>query len=170
MKKILALAVLMLFCSQAFAGELIIEKVGARKAKKADTSYSYPNSNSSYNTSYSKSNFVRTGDSQQSVLQRMGKPDVVSNGADGSQVWVYTQVKKVPGSQMLSRSGISSSSPASFNSQLASNGFGGSLYGGDSNNSRVMFTEEPEFETTSLKIKFNRNGVVESYTSDERNL
>ena len=165
MKKILALAVLMLFCSQAFAGELIIEKVGARKAKKANTSYSDVN----YSSSYSKSNFVRQGDSQQSVLQRMGKPDVVSNGADGSQVWVYTQVKKVPGSQMLSRSGISSSSPASFNSQLASNGFGGSLYGGDSNNSRAIFTDEPEFETTTLKIKFNRNGVVESYTSDERN-
>ena len=112
---------------------------------------------------------VVTGDSQNTVVQKMGRPDIVTTLNDGTQLWVYSQPVRRSSSDSMSRNSVITPGPSSFNQQIAMNGFGGNMYTGLSQAQMVpVEVEEDAMMTKTTKIKFNADGIVEdlSETTD----
>jgi len=106
---------------------------------------------------------VVVGDSESTVVQKMGNPDIITNVNDGTQIWIYSQpVSRANSYASANRTAITPG-PASFNQQIASNGFGQNMYTNTPITQivPVEFDEEAVTRRT-IKIKFNQNGIVEN--------
>lgn len=114
-----------------------------------------------------KSNYqqISNGDTQDTVIQKMGQPNIVTELNDGSQLWVYTRVTKSANTRGASANtnNTMSMGTSAFNAQIASNGFGYNMY----NNIPVtqMIPAQPEdyYTTKTTKVKFTPSGKVENF-------
>ena len=163
MKKILALAVVLMFCSQVFAGELIIEKAKPKKKniKKGEIQVSQD---------YSKTtDVVAAGESQDSVLQKMGKPNAVTKNALGEETWIYSQVQKtMPNVGYVNPASVMGTGAAAFNSRIATNGFGQNMYSGEVESTMPAVEIQDDYEVKNIIIKFNSRGIVENVITNNK--
>ena len=157
MKKFLCLLTITLITAPAFSGELIIQKIEPKNK---------PQENIEISNTF-KTTKVLKGDTIDTVINKMGKPNAISNNPDGSQIWVY---EKVITSQTTgynaSLSSQMATGAAAFNAGIAQNGFGKNMYTG-ANLHTFAEPEQKSYTTETTKIQFDPQGIVEAFSSKQ---
>lgn len=157
MKKFLCLLTFCLIITPVFSGELIIQKIESKNKPKENIEIS----------NFAPTSKIKKGDTIDTVINKMGKPNAISNNPDGSQIWVY---EKVIGSQTTgynaSLSSQMATGAAAFNAGIAQNGFGKNMYTG-ANLNTFAEPEQKSYTTETTKIQFDQQGIVEAFSSKQ---